>query len=165
MMKSLAALCVTLFVAAPVSAQVTTLSVPSPEQSLTADTRLTLSVGLFGSTSSSSMPRILSQQTVNLPSSSLLQREVCVEFPGYPNASMTVMQVVLKSAIEASNYHSDIETVMPKQPLSPAIKVDRRKKLWVVYSAPVGQEATLRLYANEPPPAAIKATCTTRSQA
>jgi hypothetical protein len=149
MIKPLGPLFVALLVAAPASAQVATVPVQTPEQFLSAGTNLTLSVGIFGYTSNSSTPRILSQQTINLPPLSLLERQVCAEFPGYRNASMTMMQLVLKSSADGSTFHSDTELVTPKQPLS--IKVNAGKKAWAVYSAPQGQQATLRFYVSDPP--------------
>ena len=156
MMKSLAGYFVALLVVAPASAQVATVQVQSLGQGLTADTKLTLSAGIFGNTSNWKMPRILSKQTVNLPAASLLQPEVCAEFPGYQNASITVMQLVLKSTVDASTFHTEAETVTPKNPLS--IKVAAKERLWVVYAAPANQPATLRFYRTRP--AAIQ-TCYT----
>lgn len=162
MIKPLVALCVTLLAAAPAGAQIASVPVQPFGQPLTVDTSVTVSVDIFGYTSTSKIPRILAKQTVSLPAASLLEPQLCAEFPGYRNASMTVMQVVLKSTVEAPTYRSDVETVTPKQPLS--INVKAGKKLWAVYTAPAGQQATLRFYVDEPP-AAIKPSCKTSSSA
>jgi hypothetical protein len=150
MIKLPAALFVGLLVAAGhASAQVATLPVQSFGPTLTADTKVKLSVGIFGFTSNSSMPRVLSNQSYELSPSALLQREVCAKVLGYQNSSMTVMQLVLKSSVDARTFQTTAETVMPKTPVQ--IRVKRGEKLWVVYTPLADQQATLRFYVGTPP--------------
>jgi hypothetical protein len=142
---------VALLAVVPASAQVATVPVHSLRQSLTGDVKLMTSVSIYGYTSRSPIPRVLQRQTVKLRSISLLQPEFRAEFPGLKDAEMTVMQLVVNSKAEAPTFSSDSQTITPKTPLS--IKVPPGQKLWVVYTAPVGQPGALRFYVGSPPPA------------
>ncbi len=157
-MTRLVSLLAALFVAGPAAAQVATVPLQSFWQGLTPDTTLTLSVSLYGYTSSQTVPRMLSSQTVQLAPIVLYQSQIQAQFPGFSKADMTVMQVVVHATADAPTFHSTVQTVAPKQPL--AIKVPAGNKLWLVYSAPTGQQGTLRFYVGTPPPTATGAATT-----
>ena len=150
-MKRFALLLATGLFAVPAAAQVATVPAPSLSQAFAPDTTLTVSVSLFGYTTKSQVPHLLSKQTVQLPAISLLQPEVRAEFPGLPNVGMTVMQLVMKATADAPTFHSQNETIAPKQPLK--ISVPAGKKVWVIYATPNGQQPSLRFYVGDPPPA------------
>jgi hypothetical protein len=143
------ALALILLVAWPAAAQVATIPVGSLTQTSAKDTTLTLALSLYGYTSQSATPRLLPSPTVKLAPISLLQTEVRAEFPASTVAT-TLMQLVVKSTIEAPTYQTTSETVAPKQPLK--ITVPAGQKLWVVYNAPTGQQGQLKFYVGTPPP-------------
>ena len=163
MIKRLALVHVALFVAWPAAAQIATVPVGSLTQILTKDTTLALAVSLYGYTAKSPTPRLLANQTLKLAPVSLLQPEVRAEFPGYQDAALTVMQLVVKSTIETPTFQTTTETVAPKQPLS--INVPAGQRLWVVYSAPAGQQGQLRFYVGTPPPGSTSTSPSTGSAA
>jgi hypothetical protein len=148
--KHIGLLLVAFAMGAPAVAQVATVPAPSFAQGLTKDTTLSVSVTLFGYTTRSQIPHLLTRQTVKLPPVSLLQQEVRVEFPGYERSAMTVMQMVVKTTAESPTFQSTTEAVTPKQPVK--ITVPAGQKLWVVYSQPTGQQAKMRFYVGTPPP-------------
>ena len=73
------------------------------------------------------------------------------------------MQLVVKSTIETPTFQTTTETVAPKQPL--AINVPAGQRLWVVYSAPAGQQGQLRFYVGTPPPGSTSTSPSTGSAA
>ena len=82
MLNRLAVAHVALFVAWPAMAQVATVPVGSLTQISTTSTMLTLAVSLYGHTRQSpTFPRLLPNWTKTLAPTSLLQPEVCADFP------------------------------------------------------------------------------------
>jgi hypothetical protein len=142
-----------LLVATPAVAQVATIPAPAiPIESLTkgwgTDVTTSISVTLFGYTPSQQIPHLLTKQTTKIAPLSLLQQQFTVEFPAN-TTNMTVMQMVVKSTASAPTFQSNMETITPPKPL--AIQVPAGKKVWVVYKAPQGQQATINFHVGTAP--------------
>jgi hypothetical protein len=142
-----------LLVATPAAAQVATVPAPAiPLKSLAqgwgTDITTSISVTLFGYTPSQQIPHLLTNQTAKIAPLSLLQTQFSVEFPAN-TTNMTVTQMVVKSTASASTFQSTMETITPPKPL--AIQVPAGQKVWVVYKAPQGQQATLNFHVGTAP--------------
>jgi hypothetical protein len=156
-MKRFALASAALLVTAPAAAQVATIPAPAiPVKSLAlgwgSDVKTSVSVTLYGYTAKSQIPQLLTKQTATIPPASLLSTQFSVEFPADSTTSVTLMQMVIKTTSDAPTFQAKSETVTPKKPL--AVQVPAGKKVWAVYNAPLGKEATVRFYVGTPPPAA-----------